>query len=133
MKKIILILALMSLEGCALLDAYFLKYDTNEYNLITDIRTSALVFKNKCENLAESKLHAEVIAVKTKNFVNFTEYQPHNKNVQAASVELDKIAQGLLDQYQKNEKVSSVFCKVKFETLERSAETIQKTVGAKPR
>ena len=53
--------------------------------------------------------------------------------VKKASVDLNAIAQGLAKQYATNNNVSPVFCKIKYETIEHSAETMQKTIGAKPR
>jgi len=40
---------------------------------------------------------------------------------------------GLRDQYAKGNKVSSTFCRIKFENIENSAKIIQQAVGAKPR
>jgi len=43
------------------------------------------------------------------------------------------MAQGLNDMYVKSDKVSPAFCKIKFESIEKNAELMQKTIGAKPR
>jgi hypothetical protein len=133
MKKIVLVGALTLLSGCTLLDAYLMKYDPNEYQMISDIRTTASIAKTQCDNPLMSVSNATVISNKTLAFVQFTQYQPHNDKVKAASIELNKIAQGLSDQYTKNDKVSPMFCKLKFGGIETSAETIQKVVGDKPR
>jgi hypothetical protein len=133
MKKIVLVGVLTLLSGCTLLDAYLMKYDPNEYQMISDIRTTASIAKTQCDNPLMSVSNATVISNKTLAFVQFTQYQPHNDKVKAASIELNKIAQGLSDQYTKNDKVSPMFCKLKFGGIETSAETIQKVVGDKPR
>lgn len=133
MKKILISLAVLSLSGCALIDAYLMKYDPNEYQLISDIRTTASLSKEKCDNFNESKNNALVIANKTFGFVQFAQYVPRNEQVKNASVELNKMAQGLKDQYNKTDKVSPAFCKIKFQNIESSAEIIQRTVGDKPR
>jgi hypothetical protein len=136
MKKIILI-TVIALSGCAsfsdLKEAYLMKYDSNEYYQISDIRTSAYYAKQNCSNYDESKQQADSISKKTLAFKNFVEHLPNNSKVTTASVNLNGIAQGLKDQYQKNDKVSAVFCKIKFESIETSAETMQKTIGAKPK
>jgi hypothetical protein len=133
MKRIVLVCAVALLNGCALLDAYLMKYDPNEYQQISDIRTTASISKTQCDNPLISATNAVAISNKTLAFVQFTQYQPHNDKVKAASVELDKMAQGLKDQYVKSDKVSPMFCKLKFTGIETSAETIQRVVGDKPR
>jgi hypothetical protein len=137
MKKLILLSLIVTLTGCAsfadLKEAYLMKYDSNEYYQISDIRTSAYYAKQNCSNHDESKQQAGIISKKTLAFKNFVEHLPNNSKVITASVNLDGIAQGLKDQYQKNDKVSAVFCKIKFESIETSAETMQRTIGAKPK
>lgn len=132
MKKIILVV-LAFLSGCSLLDAYLMKYDPNEYSIITEIRSDAQGYKTTCDNELMSTTNAVALADKTRMFTLFSEHQPHNEPVVKASVELNKIAQGLKTQYVSGNKVSPVFCKIKFESIEHSAETMQKIIGAKPR
>ena len=62
----------------------------------------------------------------------YSQYQPHNNPVIKASAELDKIAQGLKDRYNKPP-VSPAFCRIKFSSIERSAELIQHVLGNRPR
>lgn len=132
MKKIAIILLISTLSGCALIDAYLMKYDPNEYLQISEIRTAAYVGKQSCDNQDLSKTQADSIALKTLGFKQYVEHTPHNDKVIAASVDLDKIAQGLKEQYSKG-KVSSAFCSIKFQSLEKSAELMQKIIGDKPR
>jgi hypothetical protein len=135
--KNILIASVILLSGCAtvdtLVESFLMKYDSSEYQQIADIRTTAGLAKNSCDNFDASKQQAEVISKKTTGFKNHTQYLPHNNKVINSAIDLDKMSQGLKDQYAKNDKVSSAFCKIKFETIEKSAETIQKVVGNKPR
>jgi hypothetical protein len=133
MKKLLLICAVALLPGCVALDSYLMRYDSNEYRIIAEIRSEASVYKTQCDNVTLSTTNATTMAVKTQFFVFFSQYQPHNDPVQKASVELNKIAQGLKDQYAKGDKVSPMFCKIKFETVEHSAESMQKIIGDKPR
>jgi hypothetical protein len=133
MKKLLLICAVALLPGCVALDSYLMRYDSNEYRIIAEIRSEASVYKTQCDNVTLSTTNATTMAVKTQFFVFFSQYQPHNEPVQKASVELNKIAQGLKDQYAKGDKVSPMFCKIKFETVEHSAESMQKIIGDKPR
>jgi sugar diacid utilization regulator len=133
MKKLAAIAVVTLLSGCAVIDAYLMKYDTNEYKIITEIRADAQNYKASCANEMLSAANSVAIADKTNLFMLYSQYQPHNEPVKNASVELNKIAQGVKDQYAKGTKVSPVFCKLKFDNIEKSAETIQKTVGDKPR
>lgn len=134
MKKLILLSLVALLPGCALFDAYLMsKYDNNEYRQITEIRAEAQLYKTQCTNALLSTVNAEKLAYDTRVFALYVEHIPHNENVQKSAVELNKIAQGLVDQYQKSDKVSPVFCKIKFETVEKSADSMQKIIGAKPR
>ena len=114
-----------------LLDAYLMKYDTNEYRIITDIRAKAERYKGECTQ-ANAPANSQDLADTTRLFVLYAQYQPHNDPTKNASIELDKIAQGLTDQYKKAT-VSNMFCQVKYGIIEHSAETMQKTIGAKPR
>ena len=133
MRHILTVGILISLTGCStLMDAYLMKYDPNEYQQISDIRTTAFYGKASCENADQAKQQAEVLSKKTYTFKNYVEYLPHNDKVISASGELDKIAQGLTLQYHKGS-VSNAFCKIKFDSIEKSAEVMQKTIGAKPR
>jgi len=133
MKKLLLILAVSLLPGCALIDSYLTKYDTNEYRIITEIRSEAAEYKAECGNPIISNPNAIAMANKTQLFVNYSQYQPYNTPVQKSSVELNKIAQGLKEQYAKGTTVSPMFCKIKFESIEKSAESMQKIIGNKPR
>jgi hypothetical protein len=129
MKKI-LFLILVSLSGCALIDAYNLKYDVMEYNQITEIRTLAQQSKSKCGDPLSAVGSAISLSTKTLTFANYTQYRS-DKPTAAAAVKLNEIAHGLSDKFE-NDAVSPMFCKIKFEEVEKSAETMQKTIGAKP-
>ena len=133
MKKLVFIALISLLSGCALVDAYLMKYDTNEYRIITEIRAEAQAYKTDCNDPLLSRPNAIAIADKTNLFVMYSQHLPHNKPVMDASKELDKIAQGLKTQYTSGAKVSSAFCKIKFQSIETSAESMQKIIGSKPR
>jgi len=131
--KQLLLLSVLLLNGCALYDAYTMtKYDPNEYKLITEIRSDAQQAKTDCSDTDTSRVNAVNLASKTHMFVLYSEHVPKNKDVIVASTELDAIAQGLSKQYLKTT-VSSVFCRIKFENIETSADYMQKIIGARPR
>lgn len=133
MKRILAILAVLSLNGCALWDAYFMTgYDPNEYMLVTQIRTDAQVYKNQCDNPALAPANAQAIAVKTRLFQNYSEQIPKNDNGKSASTSLNEIAQGLTDAYRRGTP-STAFCQLKYGSIENAAYVIQHVVGDRPR
>ena len=133
MKKILTLLLFSSLSGCTLIESYFLaKFDPNEYKIITEIRTDAGKSKTQCDNAERSKINAELISDKTVLFANYSQHIKYNTDTVSASKSLDEIAQGLRDRYSKGS-VSVAFCKIKFESIEHSAETMQTVIGNKPR
>ena len=83
--KLSALLMILSLNGCALYDAYFMTgFDNNEYLLITQIRTDASVYKTQCDTpLAET--HAIQLAYKTTLFQNYSKEIPRNDNLISSS------------------------------------------------
>jgi hypothetical protein len=133
MRKLLL-LAIVLLNGCTLVDAYLMtKYDPNEYNLITLIRSDAARFKTTCADAGLSKNNAIRLANETAMFKNYSENIPRNADGFKAATSLNEIAVGLVDRYNSNDTVSQIFCKLKFEGIEHSASLMQHTIGNKPR
>jgi len=133
MKYISVILSAVALSGCAVVDAYLMThYDPNEYKTITEIRAEAQQFKNQCDDAVASQINAVKVATDTQYFVLYSEHIPRNDNMIAASKDLHDIAQGLADQYSKA-KVSPAFCKIKFTSIETSADRMQTVIAGRPR
>ena len=133
MKRLSILLLAVALNGCALYDALMLTgFDSNEYYLVTQIRTDAQVYKTQCENPALASVNAQAIAFKTRLFQNYSEQIPGNENGIKASESLNEIAQGLNDAYKKGVP-SPVFCKLKYGSIENTAYVIQHVVGNRPR
>lgn len=133
MKKLILALAILSLNGCALYDAYFMaKYDNNEYMLINRVRTQANLGAAKC---GKPEVVAEIDSIyrTTIELKNYSQSIPHNEETTRMSAELSGIVKGLYDRYQTKEPVSLMYCTTKFASIERNAVTIQNVIGKKPR
>jgi hypothetical protein len=134
MKKLLLALIVVSISGCALVDAYLMThYDPNEYKLITDIRAEAQLYKSQCDNAEVSKTNAEKLANDTQLFVLYSEHIPRNELLITSSKDLQSIARGLADQYSKANKVSPTFCKIKFNSIETSADKMQSVIARRPR
>lgn len=134
MKKLLVALTVLTLNGCALYDAYMMTgYDSNEYLIVTEIRTNAGLSKEQCDDATQSRINAMALSNKTSLFQNYEEQIPRNNNGINASRELHKIAQGLKDRYNSGSAVSPAFCRLKFTSIENSAKTIQHVVGDRPR
>jgi hypothetical protein len=133
MKATLLAIFLL-LSGCTVADSYLLgKFDNNEYMLVTQIRTDSARAILTCDNAQQSLISALAIADKTQLLENYSEKLPHNSDVYDASKNLNQIAQGLVKQYKTAKTVSTVFCKLKFGSLESSAAAIQPIIGRRPR
>ncbi len=133
MKKITIIFAAVLLNGCALWDAYFMApYDANEYMLITEIRTNAAIYREQCASPVAAPVNAQAIANQTLLYERYEENIPRNENGFKAAKALNEIAQGLNTAYTKGA-VSPVFCKLKYNNIEHSAELIQRVTAGRPR
>jgi hypothetical protein len=135
MKKLLLaVLTTAALSGCALVDAYLMThYDPNEYQIITSVRLQAQQAKTQCDDAAVSKTNAVRLESDTQMFVLYSEHIPRNKDLIDAGQNLHSISKGLSDQYNKGDRVSPAFCKIKFQSIETSADKIQAVVAGRPR
>jgi hypothetical protein len=133
MKRIVLAFSCVLLSSCAVWDAYFMApYDANEYMLITEIRTTAIQYRRQCDNPVLAPINAQAMANRTELYEKYEEQIPRNDNGIKASRALNEIAQGLNTAYVKGP-VSSVFCKLKYNNIEHSAELIQRVTAGRPR
>ncbi len=134
MKLLITLPLVLALSGCALVDAFLMtKYDPNEYKMITDIRSQAQFYKSQCSDSVQSKTNANKLLYESQTFTLYSEHVPRNTDVKKAAGELNAMVKGLSDQYENNKEVGSTFCKIKFETIEKSANRIQTIIGGRPR
>lgn len=135
MRKLILTLFVLSLNGCAVIDALLMtKYDPNEYLLITQIRTDAQVYKKQCGNHLFAAVNAQSIANKTDLFEKYEELIPRNENLINSSKSLNQIAQGLATAYiDPKGEPSATFCRLKYGSIENAAYVMQHVVGDRPR
>ena len=121
------------ISGCALWDAYFMApYDANEYMQITEIRALAGQYRKQCDNPVLAPQNAQAIANRTDLFEKYEELIPRNDNGYKAARALNEITQGLNAAYVKGP-VSAVFCKLKYNNIEHSAELIQRVTAGRPR
>jgi len=139
MKKLLIVLAIISLQGCAAIDAVkvvrawnMAKFDNAEYSQINSIRTVANLGAAKC-GTADVVPIVEVLYYKSVELKNYSASIPHNEETVKMSGELAEIIKGLNVRYHDKEPVSVSYCTLKFGTIEKNAVTIQNVVGAKPR
>ena len=133
MKRIALALSTALLSSCALWDAYFMApYDANEYMLITEIRTNAVIYREQCANPVLAPVNAQAMANRTLLYERYEENIPRNENGFRAARALNEITQGLNTAYAKGA-VSPTFCRLKYNNIEHSAELIQRVTAGRPR
>ena len=134
MKKILIVLFVSSLSGCALFDAYFMaKYDTTEYALVNEIKTKAQVAEENCSNQVLVVTQVNELYIKSLEFKNFTIHIPRNKDADNMSTKLLTLTKDTKEYFNKAEKISPIFCKAKLQQIVKSADTIQHVIGSKPR
>jgi hypothetical protein len=134
MKRILLIMTVFALTNCTVIDSYLLThYDPNEYAQINNIRSQANSYVVDCNDATKSAVNAATISKSTQEFEFYSQHIPRNDDGYKMAQNINEMAQGLKKQYETNAKVSPIFCKFKFQGIERSAEIAQKTVGARPR
>ena len=139
MKKLLVVLAIISLQGCAAIEGVNLvrawnmaKFDNNEYSQINSIRTVANLGAAKC-GTADVIPVVDSLYYKSVELKNYSASIPHNEETVKMSGELAEIIKGLNERYHGKEPVSVSYCTLKFGTIEKNAVTIQNVIGAKPR
>lgn len=135
--KILAVLFLTLLTGCSTVknvwDSYFMaKFDVNEYQYITRIRTHAQIGAAKC-GTPEVVEHVKYVYVVAQEYKNYAEMIPRNENSFQLAETLTQVTDEFYKRYQGDRPPSAVYCKAKFAAIERSSENIQKVIGAKPR
>lgn len=127
MKKLIIAFLFVTLlPGCALWDIYNQsKYDTNEYNIVTEIRTLAQTSQG-CDADSVKKIY-----YKTLQLNNFSEYLNGNNK---KSIEMNNSLLNMVKElYNKQQPIAPMYCNAKLNIIEITAESIQKVTGTKPK
>ena len=98
MKKYSLLLVML-LAGCATVestvDAFLMKFDANEYKLITDLRTNSSLAKAECSDVEKSRRNVERLYLTALSLRYYAEALPHNGPIQKSSVEMFDIVDGM--------------------------------------
>lgn len=141
LRKLNLLLAssvIVLLPGCAVVgkfyDAYFMaKYDTNEYGLINKIRTVSELAVEECKDRDKSITNFKTLYYTSTELKNFTQHIPNNPDASKLAGNMVELSKQGKEMYDKSPNVSENFCKLKLQQINRSADTAQKAIGAKPR
>lgn len=134
MKNILVIMALLLLSGCSTFNSFLVsKYDTNEYELINWIRTTAELSVETCDDNELSKQNFVTLYSGSLEFKNYTQYLRRNQDTHELAKNLYQLIDQGIDMYATNDQVSQAFCELSLDQIVTSAETIQKVLGDKPR
>lgn len=134
MKNVLIIAIALLLTGCNTFNSFLVaKYDTNEYELINWIRTTAELSVETCNNNELSKQNFVTLYRGSLEFKNFTQYLRRNSDTYDLATNLHLLVNQGVDMYATNETVSQTFCELSLDQVATSAETIQKVLGDKPR
>ena len=137
MNRIMLILCLFCFTGCTAVnqatDVLFpARYDTNEYELINWIRTTAEMSIDYCYDTDQSRENFYQLYQGSLEFKNFTEYLRRNASTHNMAVNLHLLVQEGYHIYN-DEQVSLFFCQTSLLQIVDSATVIQQVTGRKPR
>ena len=133
MKKLLIVVLLLALNGCALIDAYRMaRFDNIEYALVNQIHTQAQLNVTTC-GTEEVYSHVNDIYFKSVELRNYSASIPRNKETVAMTNDLYAITKGLRDRYASGDEVSQKYCEIKFNNIENSTSTMKTVIGAKPR
>jgi uncharacterized protein YceK len=124
MKKILLAITLVCLTGCSNIMGIvgMQPFDSTEYGYVVSIRTKANTGDCSKENLSSMYMDSQLLK-------NYTQYIPYNDKTISMATDLNKLTEELY----KRDTPSSVYCKLKLNSISKSAEEIQQVVGSKPR
>lgn len=134
MRALIISTFLLLSSGCAMIDAYLMaKFDPNEYFLVTQIRSVAQTSPQFCDDRQRMNSITDQMYLTATTFKNYTQYIPHNEKTIPLAESLYDEVYNLHTRYQSLEKVGVVYCRIKLNIVEKSAETIQEVIGRKMR
>jgi hypothetical protein len=134
MKTLLIIASVLLLTGCNTLNSFLVaKYDTNEYELINWIRTTAELSVETCDNNEVSKENFVTLYRGTVEFKNYTQYLRRNAETHELANNLYQIVDQGVEMYASSETVSPAFCELSLAQITESATTIQQVIGDKPR
>jgi hypothetical protein len=109
------------------------RYDTNEYELINWIRTTAELSVESCNDYDLTQHNMVTLYRGSLEFKNYTQYQRRNQDAYEMASDLFTMIDNSVQVYAENDIVSQLFCEMSLEQISETAETMQKVLGDKPR
>lgn len=128
--KLAALLLSAALAGCAGLSLTNDFYDNIEYSRYIDISTSAKMGIKQCTDAMSAGAYAETLATETEFAVRYSGAKASNKNVLAASQELQALVTELVNRYSK-QAPSAGYCELKYAQISVAAATIATSIGKK--
>jgi hypothetical protein len=137
MKKLLLFCILLSLSGCALVQRAISwkvsPFDGAEYSMATHLTATIAEDAGKCSDSVEMKSAALDINHQAFELYLYASGIKGDADTTQMLMELQQMTGELQKRYSSVDKVSGFYCTDKMEILLRSAGTIQKAIGAKPK
>jgi hypothetical protein len=125
------VLLWLTLTGCSgIIPASF---DNNEYMLVNQIRTQAVMYQKQCADSNQSRDNYQSLYNSAVEFSNYTQYLKRNSATHQMSLNLLTLISNGADLYNTQTTVSVVFCELNLEQVSSAAENIQKSTGTKPK
>lgn len=133
LKILLLSSVLLTLNGCALYDAYMMAgYDDGEYQIATILRTQAEIGVKSCDNPKLMKTVLGQMQTQSLALKNYTQHIPDNEDAHELATNLNKLVDSTAKIYQEKE-VSTAYCNAKMKLIVKDSEKVQKVLGSKPR
>jgi hypothetical protein len=137
-RKLALIVFVLVISSCAAVDkaskfVFVSKYDTNEYELINWIRTTAELSIESCHDTELSKQNIVTLYKASLEFKNFTQYRRNNTDTYKIATSFYALVDETIQVYADQEQVSQTFCEISLMQIAGTAEVIQQAVGDKPK
>lgn len=137
MKNAALLVLLFAFTGCSVINQassvlFPARYDTNEYELINWIRTTAELSVDSCYSTDISRENFKVLHKGSLEFKNFTQYLRRNQPTHDLAINLHLLVDEGYTLYD-NQEVSQFFCQTSLLQIADSATSIQQIIGRKRR
>lgn len=138
MKKIIIVISMLMISGCAIVqpivDRFTIApFDSNEYALLNKIRTTSQLIKPYCANYRFIEFTITEIYEDAILLQNYSEYLPKNQQTIQSINLLYQMIHDIKKRYSQDITVSETYCQLKLNSIEEASISIQKSIAKRPR
>ena len=127
MQKIITLIAVILLSGCSMFGATF---DNNEYASFARLQTQSHFAINSCTTPDELRLHINSMVEEVEFLHIYTKHLPRNNETHKIVTLIRANITELKNGYAKGKK-STIYCKIKLNTLSQSIQRAMEAVAIK--